>query len=245
MSLAQIAAAALVMLLAGVVKGVVGMGLPAVAQGLLGLMMPASQASALLVMPAMVTNLWQLAAGGNLRGLLRRLWPMLGGIAVGGWLGRGQMTGAFAGEAHRALGLLLVIYAVLGLLAFRPRVTPLVERWAGPGVGMVTGVVTSVTGVFMLPAMPFLNGLGLDRDGLVQSLGLSFSVSTLVLAIDLGGQGVFDGAMLVRSAAALGPALLGMWLGGVLRGRISQAVFRRCFYVGILAIGAALVWPGG
>ena len=46
-------------LLAGFVKGVIGLGLPTVAVGLLGLVMPPAEAAALLVVPSMVTNLWQ------------------------------------------------------------------------------------------------------------------------------------------------------------------------------------------
>lgn len=230
-----------VMVVAGVVKGVVGMGLPTVALGLMGLVMPPAAAAAVLVVPGMVTNLWQLAEGGGVGALLRRLWPMLLGIVIGGWLGRGQMTGGFAAEAHRALGALLMLYAAVGLLAFRPSVPPPIERLAGLPVGVVTGVVTSVTGVFMLPAVPFLNGLGLERDALVQALGLSFTVSTFVLALDLGGHGALDGGMLLSSSAAVLPALLGMRLGAWLRGRISQTLFRHCFYAGLLLLGATLV----
>jgi hypothetical protein len=60
---------------AGFVKGVVGLGLPTVAMGTLSLVMAPVQAAALLIVPSMVTNVWQLAAGPGLRALLlRRLW---------------------------------------------------------------------------------------------------------------------------------------------------------------------------
>ncbi|MGZ8197008.1 MAG: sulfite exporter TauE/SafE family protein, partial [Burkholderiales bacterium] len=44
--------------LAGMVKGVIGMGLPIVAMGLLVLFMPPAQAAAVLVVPSLVTNIW-------------------------------------------------------------------------------------------------------------------------------------------------------------------------------------------
>src|SRR5215831_2905596 len=74
-------------LLAGFVKGVIGLGLPTVAIGLLGLMMTPTQAAAILVLPALVTNVWQAAVGGNLLPLVRRLWPMLLGICIGTFVG--------------------------------------------------------------------------------------------------------------------------------------------------------------
>ncbi|EPN86571.1 membrane protein, partial [Pseudomonas syringae pv. actinidiae ICMP 19101] len=61
-------------LLAGTVKGVIGLGLPTVAMGLLGLVMLPPQAAALLIIPSAFTNVWQLATGGSLRPLLKRLW---------------------------------------------------------------------------------------------------------------------------------------------------------------------------
>ena len=74
-------------LLAGFVKGVIGMGLPTVAIGLLGLMMTPAQAAALLVVPSLISNIWQFATGGGVIEMARRLWPMLIGICIGTFLG--------------------------------------------------------------------------------------------------------------------------------------------------------------
>ena len=76
-------AAAGAFLLAGFVKGVIGLGLPTVAIGLLGLLMTPTQAAAILVLPALITNVWQAAVGGNLVPLVKRAWPMLVGVCIG------------------------------------------------------------------------------------------------------------------------------------------------------------------
>jgi uncharacterized membrane protein YfcA len=78
-----LAAIAGAFLLAGFVKGVIGLGLPTVSIGLLGLVMTPAQAAAILVVPSLVTNVWQAAVGGALLALVRRLWPMLAGICIG------------------------------------------------------------------------------------------------------------------------------------------------------------------
>ena len=82
-SLPIVSATAGAFLLAGFVKGVIGLGLPTVAIGLLGLLMTPAQAAAILVVPSLVTNIWQFAVGGDLLALVRRMWPMLIGICVG------------------------------------------------------------------------------------------------------------------------------------------------------------------
>ncbi|MER1127438.1 sulfite exporter TauE/SafE family protein [Pseudomonas aeruginosa] len=226
---------ALTFLLAGFVKGVVGLGLPTVSVGLLGLAMPPMQAAALLIVPSMVTNLWQLACGPRFLGLMKRLAGLLLGVVVGtllvgAWLG---------GDAPRqATG-------VLGLAAIPLHLPARHEPWAGPLVGLATGALTAVTGVFVIPAVPYLGALGLPRDELVQALGLSFSASTLALAVTLGVHGdLLEPQMLGASLLTLVPALGGMLLGQWLRQRISATLFRRCFFVGLLLLGADLAWRG-
>lgn len=235
----------LTFLLAGLVKGVVGLGLPTVAVGLLGLVMPPMQAAAILVVPSTVTNVWQLAAGPRFLGLLKRLWGMLVGIVVGtlavGWL----LAGANWLAATPLLGVALILYALLGLSNQRFSVAPRHERWLSPLIGVITGGVTAVTGVFVIPAVPFLQALGLEKDDLVQALGLSFTVSTLALAITLSQHGsLLQADVLGLSLLALLPALAGMYLGTWLRSRISPLAFRRCFFGGLLLLGADLAIRG-
>lgn len=230
--------------MAGAVKGVIGLGLPTVAMGLLGLAMPPAQAAALLIVPSTLTNLWQLAAGGHLLALLRRLGGMLTMIFIGTLLGSvwlGIDSGPWA--AH-GLGAALLVYALYGLVGPGLRVAPAWEPWLGPLCGLLTGVVTAATGVFVMPAVPYLQGLGLSRDELVQALGLSFTVSTLALAVGLAGQDALGNQALGASLLVLAPALLGMFAGQWLRGRISAALFKRCFFIGLALLGGHLLVNG-
>ena len=219
-------------LLAGTVKGVIGLGLPTVAMGLLGLAIAPAQAAALLIIPSMVTNAWQLVAGGQLRALIRRLWPMQLAIVLGTGLGMLWLSVDGDSWVVRALGAALLLYALSGLFLPTLRVAPHRERWLGPASGLITGVITSATGVFVIPAVPYLQALGLNRNQLVQALGLSFSVSTVALAAGLYWRGDLGGGELNASLLALLPAMLGLWLGQWLRQRISAVVFKRVFFVG-------------
>ena len=99
--------ATLTFLLAGFVKGVIGLGLPTVSMGLLSLVMAPAKAASLLIVPSFVTNVWQLAAGPSFGRLARRLWPMLAGIILGALAGTGLLTGSHAGQADVALWLSL------------------------------------------------------------------------------------------------------------------------------------------
>jgi uncharacterized protein len=233
-------AAAMILLFAGFVKGVIGMGLPLFAMGLLSLLVPPAQAAALLIVPALVTNIWQLAAGPSFGALLRRLWSMMLGIALGTWAGGGLLAGDTNGRAVLGLGAVLVIYAVLALGRVRMRVPNGAERWWSPLIGAATGMVAAATGVFSVPSVPYLEALALERDDLIQALGLSFTVSSVVLGIGLARDGVFDLSLTILSILALAPALGGMAAGQWVRYRVSAATFRLWFLIGLLALGLHL-----
>lgn len=231
-------------LLAGMIKGVIGLGLPTVAMGLLGLAMAPTQAAALLIIPATLTNVWQLAFGGHLRPLLKRLWPMLLMIFLG--TGAGTLWLGIGGGQWvvRALGAALLLYALSGLCLPTLRIGTGAEPWLGPLCGLVTGVITSATGVFVIPAVPYMQALGLNRDELVQALGLSFTVSTLALAAGLFWRGALGDAELSASLLVLIPAVLGMLLGQWLRQRISAVLFKRVFFIGLGLLGGHLLISG-
>jgi uncharacterized membrane protein YfcA len=227
-------------LLAGFVKGVIGLGLPTVSIGLLGLLMSPAQAAAILVVPSLVTNVWQAAAGGGVIALTRRLWPMLTGICVGTFIGAALIPHDDSGRATIGLGLALVLYSALGLIKGHFSVPRHSESWLGLLMGTATGAITVATGIFVIPGTPYVQSLKFDRDKMVQALGLSFTVSTITLALALAHAGEMAWALWVPSALALATAIVGMLIGQAVRGRISPAKFRLWFFISLLALGLHL-----
>lgn len=241
LSFASFLALSATFLAAGWVKGVTGMGLPTVAMGVLGAWMSPVVAASLLVVPSFVTNLWQMLAGPAAPRLWARLWPMMAGIVLGTTLGAGLLVRADAAWSGAALGTALIAYACCALALPPLSIAPRAERWLSPVAGALTGGITGVTGVFVIPAVPFLQSLNLQKDELVQALGLSFTVSTLAMALGLWSHGALRVGQLGLSAFAILPALAGMWLGQRVRHRIPPRTFRRCFLLFLLVLGIELV----
>jgi uncharacterized protein len=236
----SIAIAIVAFLLAGFVKGVLGLGLPTVAIGILGLVMRPADAVVLLTVPTVVTNVWQLAAGPAFSKLMRRLWPMMIAVCVGIFAGSGLLVADTRGRATTALGVALVIYAGLGLTTVRFSVPPRAEVWLGPLAGATTGLVSAATGVFSIPGVPYLQALQLEKNDLVQALGLLFTVGMVALAAMLMFEGAWTSSVAGASVVALAPAAGGMLLGARLRERISAQAFRTCFFLGLLVLGTHL-----
>lgn len=227
--------------LAGLVKGVTGMGLPTVAMGLLATVASPGEAAGLMLLPSLVTNVWQLAAGPDPRGAARRFWPMMVAVAAGTIVTAGALTGDDARDAAAGLGAILALYAAFGLSGKKMSIGPRAEAWAGPPIGLLTGAVTGATGVAVMPSAPYLQALGLEKEDLVQALGLSFTVSTVALGVGLAVHGGLGAPVVAGSVAALAPAALGMWLGQRLRRVISPEIFRSVFFVGMFALAIYLL----
>ena len=230
----------LVFLLAGFIKGVIGLGLPTISMGLLAIVMPPVEAAALLIIPSFLTNVWQMVAGPSLPAVVRRLWPMMVAVCIGTWAGAGLMTGATARYGTVVLGIALALYALTGLTAFRFTIAKKSEPIYGPLSGGITGLITAATGVFVIPAVPYLQAIGLDKEQLVQALGLSFTVSTVALAFNVTRAGAFNLSIAGATIGALATASIGMWLGTALRQKLQPAAFLRWFFIGLLLLGIYL-----
>lgn len=227
--------------MAGLVKGVTGMGLPTLSMGVLGAFMSPVIAASLLIIPSFVTNVWQLLSGPSLGILIRRLWLMMVCILLGTLAGTWLLTHANTAWTTTALGSALVIYALHGLFARPLSIAAHLEGILSPIIGAITGIISGSTGVFVIPAVPYLQALGLQKDDLIQALGLSFTISTIALAAGLTMGGQFNAGDLTLSTLAIIPALLGMKVGTLIRARISILTFRRWFLIFLGLLGLELI----
>lgn len=237
MSAAEIAFGFAVFLLAGTVKGLVGLGLPTIVIALTSLVLPLTEAIALIALPTIITNIWQAAVGGNFWRILRRQAPLIVPLAASLYL-----TMWFVGQkgpnwAFLLLGAVLIVYGALGLLRIRPRVAPDLVVPLSPVIGTVSGFVAGVVGVPIIPLMPFLQAQDLKPSETVQTLGIVLCATSLTLTFSLVSFGLLDGPRALFSAAAMVPAMAGMWLGQAIRNRLSVEQFRLAVFWALLATG--------
>jgi uncharacterized membrane protein YfcA len=190
--------------------------------------------------PAIVTNIWQTFAGPYLRDIMRRLWPLMAGTVIGIWLNAGMLAGPYARYGSIVLGVLLVIYAIVGLSKFDFNVARSNEKWIGGVVGLVTGAVSAATGVQVIPSMPFMQAIGMEKDELVQALGVFFTVATLALAFTLTSAGLLGASTALPGAIAMASAFAGMFIGQLVRSRMQPEAFRRWFLIAMIVLGLYL-----
>ena len=226
-----------VFLLAGSVKGLVGLGLPTIVIALTTLFLPLTEAMAMIALPTIFTNIWQAAVGGNFWRIVRRQWPLILPLAATLYLTMWLVGQKGPNWAFLVLASVLIVYSGLGLLRIRLRIHAALEKPLAPAIGAVSGFVAGVVGVPIVPLMPYLQGLDVRASELVQTLGVVLCATSFVLAFSLLSFGLLDGPRAVVSAAAVAPALAGMWVGQRVRLRLSVEQFRLAVFWALLLTG--------
>ncbi|HZQ00962.1 MAG TPA: sulfite exporter TauE/SafE family protein [Reyranella sp.] len=236
----QIAVITVAFVIAGTAKGAIGMGMPPIAIGLMSLALPLESAIAIMVVPTMVTNVWQAIYGGHFARLMRRF-GIMAVTASAGILGVGLLFTSLGSQRTTGwVGLLLVLYSLLALTRWRPRVPRGVEWWSSPVIGLASGCIAGTTGVAAVPFLPYMQSLEMDAHELVQALGIMFVFMTGMLAVSLAVHGAYHLTNSVSSVAAVAPTMAGVWLGQRARRRLAPETFRKIFIFGMLGVGLHL-----
>ena len=224
-------------IVAGLVKGAAGMGLPPTAIALMTLVLPLPEALALMTVPTLVTNIWQAIYGGHFRAMLRRFWFMGVMMALGVLIAARSLKALGSPISAGWVGVLLALFAVMALTAWRPRVALRNESWANPLCGAASGVIGGITGIAAVPFLPYMQSLDIRKDELVQALGILFVIFTGAITAALWDVGALHTGNLAGAALATIPTMLGVWLGQKLRVAISPETFRKMFLVVLLGLG--------
>ena len=223
-------------LVAGTLKGTVGLGLPLVAIVFLAIPLGFKEAIAIVLLPGFVTNIFQAFGGPYLRKLLLRLWSFMLACIIGTWLGVNIL---FIASQHLLLSVLGIVLAAYSLYSLNTPQFSLQERFEkvlGPICGGLAGTLYGMTSVFLVPGIMYLQALGFKKNEMVQALGIVFIVLNVAMASAFLEKGFFSQEVTTMSVFAVAPALIGIFLGQKFRHRISEDVFRKLFFQVLLVI---------
>ena len=239
-----IAGGALALFLGGFSKGALGLGLPLIAVPIIALFMPVPQALAMLTVPIFVTNAWQSVQGGNLGVVWRRFWPM--GLALMAGIGAGTQVLVRLEQStlYIVMGTVVLIQPAVRLLRPGYSIGEGRQRWMGPTIGVLSGVLGGISGFYAAPLLVYLTMLRLPKDIFTATIALLFFLGGFALAVFLAHAAVLTQEVLVLSVAALVPTVAGIGVGIRIRMRISQAQFERGITFVMLMMGASLIVKG-
>ena len=229
-------------LLAGLLKGTIGVGFQTVGIAFLTIITNLPNAIALLLIPSLVTNIWQAGVGGKLIIILIRLWPLMITASMMVWFGSIALTSVSLSYLSALLGVLLIIYSTFSLFGLRLEVKTKNERWLAPFIGLINGVLTGMTGIFVVPCVFYFQAIGFRKDTLIQSMGVLFTALTLMLIVSLKTQDILTLELSGWSAFAIFPAIIGVLIGQLIRKRIPEDVFKKIFFLCLILLGSFITF---
>lgn len=227
--------------LGGLVKGTVGIGMKAIILGLMATVVELPVAIALLIVPGIAANAWQVFGEPGFLHTIRRIWTVLLACYIGVWMGAEILVVADTRLLTIGLGILLALFAVYALLTPQIPSPGRHERWMSPIFGGINGVAAGMTGSDVIPGVPYLQSLGLKRDMLVQAMGLLFLTASLAITLAFQQKGLLNEKLAASSVLFTVPALGGYFIGAKVRQRIPEARFRLVLLFSLLLLGLYIV----
>jgi len=228
---------ALTFLLAGIVKGLVGLGLSTISLTVLAITIGLQPAMALCLAPSFVTHAWQAVAGVHTLLLLVRLWRLILVAVLAIWLGVGLSFSIRMWALMTLLGFSLIVYALISLGGVRMLLRKHELVWVDALAGLVIGVSSGLTGAFEVSSAGYLQTVGLPRNQLAHANAILCTVATLGLAISLSKHDLLTHELRVVSAGSVIPAVLGVILGKRLQKQVSVARLHLAFWVLSFVLG--------
>ena len=231
-------AIALALALGGILKGATGAGMPVIAVPVIASVYGVHLAVAVLVIPNLIVNLWQMfkyrKESGDTRFALR--------FSLAGAFGAGIGTYVLATFPIAALNLsmaaIIIAYILLRLLNPEYRIpidgAQKIVWAAGAGGGILQGAV----GVSAPIAVTFANAIKLERSAFIFLLSSFFFTMCLVQIPMQIAFGIMDWTVALLGLFALAPLFAALPVGEWIGSRMSAVTFDRCIlaFLAILAM---------
>ena len=217
------------------------MGFATTCLPIIALTMGLEVALPLVLVPSVTSNIIVQIEVGHFRESIRRFWPMLIAGMIGVAMGLALLTWMEARLAAAVLGVVLIVYGMFALNTPNLTLPAQYEKPLGPVTGLATGIINGLTGSQLMPVLPYLMALHLDRERFVQAINCSFTLSSIVMAIGLSKIGLMNTETALVSTLGIVPVWVGLKLGGKIRRRLAPELFRKLVIYMLMASGVLLL----
>jgi len=226
---------------AGSIKGLTGIGFSTSCLPIMALRLDLKVAIPLVIVPSIVSNLAVMVQAGRFRHAIRRFWPLYLASLPGLLIGLSILVVIRIDTAKAILGLVLIHYA-LWALSNQPYSFPeRWERWLKIPAGFCTGFVNGLTGSQVMPVLPYLLSLNLQKNTFVQAINISFTLSSLVMLFGMDHLGYLAPQTFLIAVTGLLPVLTAVYLAGRLQKRLSSTHYRKLVLSFLLFMGLILL----
>ncbi|MFK7890061.1 MAG: sulfite exporter TauE/SafE family protein [Granulosicoccus sp.] len=228
-------------LIAGIIKGTLGIGFPTAAVSLLAQVADARTAIIVVIVPMLITNLWQVIRSADFVTVFTEhrilITLMVAGIAVFSQVSAQVPIGTLTA----ILGAVVVIYAIYSLLDKPIHFAPAHDKPVQAVVGLSAGVMGGMVSVWAPPILFYLRAKGLQKEQFVATVGVLLLSGSSVLVLGYWHSGVLTSGLWLISCLLVIPALAGFRIGEIIRRRLSSQRFERLLLWFFLVMGLNLI----
>ncbi|WP_298858326.1 sulfite exporter TauE/SafE family protein [uncultured Sulfitobacter sp.] len=242
LSPSELIIAALIAVLAGFVKGVVGFAMPLVFVSGLTTFMSAELALAGLILPTLITNVQQALRQGVQAAVQSTVsFRVFLGVGCLALLASAQLVRVFPDQIMMAvIGVPVTFFASLQLAGYQISL-PQRSRAVEVAAGAVAGGLGGISGIWGPPTVAYLTALNTPKQDQMRVQGVIYGLGAVALLVAHVMSGVLRAETIVFSVAMVPPAYLGVRMGLSVMDRIDQVVFRRATLFVLLVAGLNLM----
>ena len=227
---------------AGLAKGLAGMGLPLIATPILAGVFGPRLAVAIVTIPILVSNSLLLIQGFRKRDLLRGIVPLFIASIIGTAIGTLLLASLDQRTFAILITLIVVVFLARGERLLGDDPAALRARVLGPLICFVGGVLQGTTSIASPLVGSYFHSRRLSAADFVFTLAAIFEVNPVVQVIGYSAQGLFTPEVVALGLLGLVPTLLALAVGIALRGRLDPQRFRQ-FIVALIVLSVAnLLW---
>lgn len=229
------------LLVSAFIKGSLGLGFSTIGLAILANVIDLKTAISIVILPSLISNLMVMLETGNFR-LSAKTFAWMFIMAVPGMaLGLQLLRQPDNTASVSILAIVLVIYGVWGLLNRQFQIDAKRMPLLNPIVGFLTGAVNGATGSQIFPIMPYLLSLNISKEVMVQTINMSFTLSSLIMLASLAAMGTLDTKSILTYSLGIVPVVIGVWVGGKVRKRLSEERFKKAVMLLIIVLGVLLL----
>lgn len=229
------------LLVSAFIKGSLGLGFSTICLAILANVIDLKTAISIAILPSLMTNLIVIFQTGNFKLSVRMFLSMLLMTIPGMAIGLQLLRQADNSASIAVLAGVLIIYGLWGLLNLNFKLEKRQMPRLNPIIGLLTGAVNGATGSQIFPIMPYLLSLPIRKELMVQTINLSFTLSSLIMLASLTIMGTLDTESILTYSLGIFPVVAGVWFGGKIRKRLSEVRFRQAVMVLIICLGVLLL----
>ncbi len=224
------------------VKGSLGLGFSTVCLAILANAIDLKVAISIVLIPSMLSNLIVMQSVGHFRVSVEKFWPMLLTTLLGMSIGLTILTQTNNDLSKGLLGLALIAFGLWSYWNRSFRIRDDLIKKLNPCMGLLTGIVNGATGSQIFPIMPYLLSLNISREVFLQTINLSFTFCSIIMMATLWQVDALDINSLIKYSLGVIPVAFGVWLGGKVRKRLSENLFRQMVMLLIILLGTNLLY---